>query len=68
MDDRTDRLISIEMKLAYLEDFMNKLQAVSVEQGNAIDRLKGENNALKEKLTNLEDATQDMPHARPPHY
>lgn len=68
MDAQPDRMTTIEMKLAYLEDFMNKLQAVAVEHGDVIDRLRGENSALKEKLATLEDATQDMPHARPPHY
>ncbi len=68
MSASEDRLTAIEMKLAFLEDFMNKLQAVAVEQGAAIDRLKGESHAVLDKLSEIEDAVQDMPHVRPPHY
>ena len=34
-----ERLTCIETKLAYLEDFLNQLQEVTVEQGNIIERL-----------------------------
>ncbi len=63
------RLTSIEIKLAYLEDFMNKLQAIAVEQGNTIDRLTAENRVLKEKVRELLEAQEgDIPNRRPPHY
>ncbi|MCQ2613098.1 MAG: SlyX family protein [Treponemataceae bacterium] len=63
------RLTSVEIKLAYLEDFMNKLQAIAVEQGNTIDRLTAENRVLKEKVRELLEAQEgDIPNRRPPHY
>jgi SlyX protein len=58
----------IETKIAYLEDFMNKLQAIAVEHTETIDRLKNENRALRAKLGELADAVQDIPNVRPPHY
>ncbi len=68
MDSQTDRLMVIETKIAYLEDFMNKLQAIAVEHTETIDRLKNENRALRAKLGELADAVQDIPNVRPPHY
>lgn len=58
----------LETKLAYLEDFMNKLQTITVEHTDAIDRLKNENRALRAKLGEIEDVVQDLPNNRPPHY
>jgi len=58
----------IETKLAYLEDFVNKLQAIAVEHTDAIDRLKMENRALRDKLVEVADALQELPNVRPPHY
>lgn len=64
-----DRMTAIEIKLAYLEDFVNKLQKIAVEQGNIIDTLKIENRMLKGKLTEvIENQEGDIPNRRPPHY
>ncbi len=68
MDTTTERITRIETKLAYLEDFMSKLQAIAVEHTEAIDRLKAENRALRDKLGELDDAVQDIPNVKPPHY
>lgn len=63
------RLTAIEMKLAYMEDFVNKLQDIAVEQGDEIDRLKAENRILIKKVKELVDAQEeDIPNRRPPHY
>ena len=35
-EDYEKRFIDLEMKLAYLEDFMNQLQEVAVEQAKTI--------------------------------
>jgi len=68
MDIATDRITNIETKLAFLEDFMNKLQSIAVEHSESIDRLKSENRALRDKLGEVADAVQDIPNLRPPHY
>jgi SlyX protein len=68
MDTTTECILRIETKLAYLEDFMNKLQSIAIEHTESIDRLKSENRALKAKLGEIDDAMQDIPNVRPPHY
>ncbi len=68
MDTTTDCILRIETKLAYLEDFVNKLQSIAIEHTESIDRLKSENRALKAKLGEIDDAMQDIPNVRPPHY
>ncbi|HPO02305.1 MAG: SlyX family protein [Spirochaetales bacterium] len=68
MTESDDRLVAIEMKLAYLEDFLGRLQETVLQQNDDLDKIKNENKALRTKLTDLSDAMQDMPHVRPPHY
>lgn len=62
------QLTGIETKLAYLEDFINKLQTIAVEHSDAIDQLKLENRALRAKLGEVANAIQETPNLRPPHY
>ncbi|MCR4941083.1 MAG: SlyX family protein [Treponemataceae bacterium] len=67
--ENEERLTAIEIKLAYLDDFVNKLQKIAVEQGNTIDILKAENRVLKAKLSELIEAQEgEIPNRRPPHY
>jgi len=68
MENNDDKIIQLEIKLAYLEDFMNKIQAIVVDQEETIDRLKGENAAIKEKIGDMEDNSEEIPNRRPPHY
>ncbi|NLK46453.1 MAG: SlyX family protein [Treponema sp.] len=64
-----NRLTSLEIKLSYLEDFLNKLQNISVEHTNEIDILKAENRILKEKISELLEAQEDeIQNRKPPHY
>ena len=64
-----DRITALEIKIAYLEDFLNKLQAIAVEQGEIVDTLKVENRVLKSKIKEiLDNQEQDIPNRRPPHY
>ncbi|MCM1320954.1 MAG: SlyX family protein [Bacteroides sp.] len=64
-----DRLITIETKLAYLEDFLNQLQETAVEQEKNIRLLRKENKLLNARLTEIADNMEnDIPNRMPPHY
>lgn len=64
-----DRLITIETKLAYLEDFLNQLQETAVEQEKSIRLLRKENKLLNARLTEIADNMEsDIPNRMPPHY
>ena len=63
-----ERLVSLEIKLSYLEDFVAKLQDSIVAQGREIELLQNENRALQARFRELLDSLEDMPHTRPPHY
>ena len=68
-EQENERFTTIEIKLAYLEDFVGKLQTITVEHTNTIEKLKKENAYLKSKLTELlEEQGGDIPNRRPPHY
>ena len=69
MEDQTQELIALETKLAYMEDFVNQLQAVSVEHTETIEMLRKENRLLANKVKELSDQAEgDIPNRRPPHY
>ena len=64
-----ERIINLEMKMAYLEDFFNQIQEVAVEQAKDIEKLKSENKKMKEKIKDLSDLAEgDIPNRKPPHY
>ncbi len=64
-----ERLTNIEMKLAYMEDFVNQIQEVAVEQSKEIELLRKENKLMIEKIKELSDnAEGDIPNRKPPHY
>lgn len=64
-----DEIVKIEMKMAYLEDFLKELQEVTVQQGKLIENLQNENKAMKSKIKELSDSLEgDIPNVRPPHY
>ena len=70
MENETEeRLTSIEMKLAYMEDFVNQIQNVAVEQAKTIDKLQKEvklmSDRIREMLNNFEG---EIPNRKPPHY
>ena len=68
-EHENERFTAIEIKLAYLEDFVSKLQTITVEHTNTIEKLKKENSYLKSKLAELlEEQEGDIPNRRPPHY
>lgn len=70
MEQETDeRLTAIEMKLAYMEDFVNQIQKVAVEQAKTIDRLQKDIKLMSEKIHEMSNAVEgDIPNRKPPHY
>ena len=70
MEKETDeRITAIEMKLAYMEDFVNKIQNVAVEQAKTIDKLEKEIKLMADKMREMSDTMEgDIPNRKPPHY
>lgn len=68
MSTSEERITELETRFAWLEDFTNSLQAIVVEHSELIDRLKTENKLLRDKMVEIDDAMQDMPNVKPPHY
>ena len=64
-----ERITALEIKLSYLEDFMNGLQQASLEQAKLIGDLQREQKLLvgrvRELSAQLED---DIADRKPPHY
>ena len=64
-----ERIVQLETKLAYLEDFLNQLQGVAVENSRTSEKLHEENKLMAQKLRDLSDHMEgDIPNRRPPHY
>lgn len=64
-----ERIIRLETKLSYLEDFLNQLQQVSVENSETIERLRQENKLMSQKIRDMADQLEgDIPNRKPPHY
>lgn len=64
-----ERITSLEIKLSYMEDFMNQIQEVAVQQTRDIEKLKSENKYLAQKVKELvENQEGDIPNRKPPHY
>ena len=63
------KLIGLEMKISFVEDFLEKIQDVCVEHTKEIQSLKAENTILKLKIAQIEDVlAPEIPSQRPPHY
>ncbi len=63
-----DRFQTIETKLTFLEDFLQRLQDEVVSKNNLVDKLSAEHKALKEKVLQLSADIEDVPSRKPPHY
>lgn len=63
-----ERIDVIEMRFAYLEDFVKQLQEEVVKQGKCIEKLSAENSAMREKIVELSELAGDVPNRKPPHY
>ena len=69
MTEIEERLTAIEMKLAFMEDFVRQIQEVPVEQAKTIDMLKKENKLISDRLRDMSDYLEgDVPNRKPPHY
>ncbi len=70
MDAETsDKIIELETKLAYMEDFVNQIQKVAVEHTETIEQLKKQNKLLAQKVKEMSDMIDgDIPNRKPPHY
>lgn len=68
MDNETEnRFVAIETKLAYMEDFIQKLQEVAVENQRTIEILRQENQILSGRIQDLSE-NLEIPNRKPPHY
>ena len=64
-----ERFTALEMKLAYMEDFVNLIQDVAVEQAKTIELLKKEIKLMSGKIHEMSDQLEgDIPNRKPPHY
>lgn len=62
-----DRLIALETKIAYMDDFITKLQEETVENQKTIRILREENQILAGRIQDLSE-NMEIPNRRPPHY
>lgn len=62
-----EKFIALETKLAYMDDFIGKLQTEVVEHQKIIDILREENKILSGRIHDLSENI-DIPNRRPPHY
>ncbi|MDR3138383.1 MAG: SlyX family protein [Treponema sp.] len=65
IEERFERL---EIKLVYMEDILLRLQEETLSQNQDFDRLKGEHEAVKERLRQLSRDFEAVPQTKPPHY
>ena len=68
-DEVGQKLVGLEMKISFVEDFLEKIQDVCVEHTKEIQSLKAENTILKLKIAQIEETlAPDVPSQKPPHY
>ena len=64
-----DRMTAIEMKLAYMEDFVSQIQNVAVDQAKTIDKLQKEIKMMSDRIREMSNQMEgDIPNRKPPHY
>jgi SlyX protein len=63
-----EKIIALETKLAYLEDYVKQLQEVSVENSQTIERLREENKIISSRFRELLNNLEEIPNRKPPHY
>lgn len=65
--DIEDKFVALETKIAYMDDFISKLQEEVVKQSNQIEILRSENKILSGRINDLSENVE-IPNRRPPHY
>lgn len=65
--DITERFIALETKIAYMDDFINKLQEETLENQKMIHYLREENRILAGRIQDLSE-NLEIPNRKPPHY
>ncbi len=64
-----EELDALEIKVSYLELKCDELNDVIITQDRAISKMKAQIEALEKKVIDLEEeAGQDRPNRKPPHY
>ena len=64
-----DHLVKIETKLSYQEDLLDQLNSIIIRQQKEINSLKRELLLLQEKITTINESTENTNmDERPPHY
>lgn len=68
MDKETEeKFIALETKLAYMDDFIAKLQDETLDNQREIHILREENRVLAGRIQDLSE-NLEIPSRRPPHY
>ena len=67
VDMTEERFIALDTKLAFLEDFVNKLQEEAVANAQQLEILREENKILAGRYQELAE-NLDIPNRKPPHY
>lgn len=62
-----DRFVALETKIAFMDDFISKLQEEAVENQRMIQILREENQILAGRIQDLQE-NQEIPNRKPPHY
>ena len=62
-----ERFIALETKIAYMDDFISKLQEEAVENQKMIQLLREENQILAGRIQDLSE-NLEIPNRKPPHY
>ena len=69
LKNMTERLDKLEIKLSYMEDFVQQLQDVVTSHTQTIEVLRKENKILSGKIRDMSDQLQgEIPNRKPPHY
>jgi SlyX protein len=66
--DLGERLERIEIKLAYMEDFLSRLQDEFLVRLRDFDRIRAEQETIKERIRQISRDSGEIPHRKPPHY